>query len=180
MKTGTPGFSLAEIMIAIGILTFAIFGLVSMLPVGMNLAQNSTEEIQGANLISAIVSDLQSSPPSADASACFKLKPLPWMENGAGSIVPNSAITAGKPYVFYFSDGQTVVASNARYRVTVQYTRVPGQPDPSGNVLPLGSPAAIEAIAVVTWPAAVDPFTAVANANPPQGQVETYLTFPRP
>lgn len=182
MSRAHSGFSLAEVMIAVGILTFAIIGLVTMLPLGLNLAQNSTEEIQAANLISAVACDLQSTPAENSESSNFKLKPIPWRQTVVdGPVAPDSTITTGESCFFYFADGQTPVSDpgKARFRLTIQYVRVPGQPESgTGELLPLGSPASMEAIAVVSWPVAAEPL--LSSGVPPQGQVEAYLTFPRP
>lgn len=181
MRPRSPGFSLVEVVVAIGILTFAIIGLVSMLPLGLNLAQNSTEESQAANLISAIASDLKSTPQTETASTYFKIGPLPWQTIGTGGIAPSSTIQVGKDYTYFFADGQTSVptsADKALYRLTLRYTRVPGQPDPmSADPVPAGT--TIEALVVVSWPAAVSALPAAGKASS-QGQVDAYLTFPVP
>lgn len=178
----SAGFSLAETVIAIGVVTFAILGLVSMLPLGLNLAHNSTEEIQAADLISAITADLRNTPSSSPESVCFEIRPLPWQQNsGSGGDRPNPSIEIGRDYVFYFDPDRVVLSSEstrARYRVTLRYTRIPGQADPFSEEMQAGTSDAVEAIAIVSWPAAIAPFS--MDEATPLGQVETYLTFLKP
>jgi len=149
-------FSLVEVVMAIGIVAFAIMGVVAMLPVGLKEARNATEEIRAANLSSLVAEDLKSLPSTNSATPILGLSPLP----GAAGMQTNTN------YVFFASDAGLLVSSvaDARYRITLRYTR---------NV-PL---AAIEGLLVVSWPPGAAPF---ASSNRPLGQVETYLTFVRP
>lgn len=165
---GRSGFSLVEVVLAIGIISFAMVILVALLPTGLQLARKSTEETSALNLASAISSDLQSTPLASAQSVNFKIAPLPWTSNASLAVVPNSAIALNTDYVFYANEGQGVVsAADARYRVTLRYTQVPGK---SAGV-PLGSPASIEALLKVSWPPA---------ATNGQGQIESYLVFAKP
>jgi type II secretory pathway pseudopilin PulG len=54
-------FSLVEIVIAIGVATFALVTILSLLPVGLRTAQQSRNQSRAAYLAEQIVSDLRSS-----------------------------------------------------------------------------------------------------------------------
>jgi len=174
------GFSLVEVVLALGIAAFAVLAVVALMPVGLHLAQNSTEQNQASNLLSAIASDLENCPPANPATPCFAIAPTPW-HTGASGVVPVPDATVGTDYLFYASDGQTVTAArgaDSRYRVTLRYTRIPGQsgavPDDAPSAT---SPAPVEALLTVSWPPAADIQSATV---PPQGRVEAVLAFPKP
>ena len=169
---GRSGFSLIEVVLAIGVVSFALMALVALLPMGLRLARNSTEEMRAIYLISAVSSDLASAPLSSAGSANFHIAPTPWATNADRAVVPNPTVNLNTDYLFYAGEGQTVSdvpSSDARYRITLRYTRVPGKT----MDVPVTSPSSIEAMLMVSWPAA-------AGATNLEGRVETYLVFPKP
>jgi uncharacterized protein (TIGR02598 family) len=175
-------FSLVEVVVAIGIVAFAILALVALLPIGLHAVRNSTEEIQAANLISVISSDLKDTSPTNETSAYFQLDPIPWKRDVAATVAgANPSIVVGQNYTFYFKDGQGLTsAGDARYRVTLRYTRVPGKASIVGDTPLAGGSSVIEALVMVSWPALVDPFPGASGGPTAQGHVEAYLTFSRP
>jgi type II secretory pathway pseudopilin PulG len=50
----TYGFSLVEVVIAIGIVSFAILGVIGLLPVGLKTVRNANEEAGAANVLNGI------------------------------------------------------------------------------------------------------------------------------
>jgi len=56
----TLGFSLVEVVMAIGIASFALLAVVGLLPVGMKSAQNASEQAAAANAINSIANALRS------------------------------------------------------------------------------------------------------------------------
>lgn len=171
-QPGGSGFSLVEVVLAIGVISFAMVALIALLPRGLQIAKNSTEETRALNLATAIQSDLQSTPLSSAKSINFQVAPIPWVLNASQAATPNPVIDLNTDYVFYASEGQSASAAgaaDARYRITLRYTQVPGK---SSNV-PVSSPSSIEALLKVSWP----PSAAVTNA---QGQIESYLVFAKP
>src|ERR1700754_1592668 len=51
------GFSLIEVVLALGVLSFAILSIVALLPIGLQTNRDSYEESVGTNLIAAMVAD---------------------------------------------------------------------------------------------------------------------------
>lgn len=56
------GFSLVEVVIAMGIFSFAIVVIISLLPAGMNLDRKSEDESYAVNALSAIIGDRIATP----------------------------------------------------------------------------------------------------------------------
>ncbi len=54
------GFSLIEVVLALGVLSFAILSIMALLPMGLQTNRDSYEESVGTNLIGAMVADWQS------------------------------------------------------------------------------------------------------------------------
>lgn len=61
-RTLGAGFSLVEVVIALGIAVFALVAVVGLLPVGFAMARESEEESRAVNLLSSVVADRLSSP----------------------------------------------------------------------------------------------------------------------
>jgi Tfp pilus assembly protein PilV len=59
-KTCTSGFSLVEVVMALGIASFALLAVVGLLPVGMKSAQDAREQAAAANVINSIANALRS------------------------------------------------------------------------------------------------------------------------
>jgi len=173
-------FSLVEVTLAIGIVAFAVLALVALLPVGMQASRNASEEHRAIDLLTALAADLRQSQVTG-TSAQFGIAPTPWVSGTSGGIEPNSRLAAGTPFVYFASEGQEISAttnSETRYRVTLRYTRAPGQVDQAtSQSLPLYSRAPAEATLTVSWPPAIALNSTTAE---PSGRVDLYLVFPRP
>ncbi len=50
----SAGFSLVEVVIAAGVVSFVIFGVIGLLPVGIREFQNATCEAAGADVLSSL------------------------------------------------------------------------------------------------------------------------------
>jgi uncharacterized protein (TIGR02598 family) len=61
-KSPVRGFSLIEIVLALGIVSFAIVGIMGLFPVAMKSAQESQRETRAAQIARGIFDDLQSLP----------------------------------------------------------------------------------------------------------------------
>lgn len=62
MKSPLRAFSLIEIVLALGIVAFAVVGIMGMLPVAMKSAQESQRETRAAQIARRIFDELQSLP----------------------------------------------------------------------------------------------------------------------
>ena len=55
----SPGFSLVEVVIAIGIVSFAILGIVGLLPAGLKTVKNANENAGAANVLNAVAESIR-------------------------------------------------------------------------------------------------------------------------
>jgi len=58
-QTGSPGFTLIEIVLAIGILSFALVGILGLFPVALETARESKEETMMAQIAQSIEADIR-------------------------------------------------------------------------------------------------------------------------
>jgi uncharacterized protein (TIGR02598 family) len=63
-----PAFSLVEVMIAIGVVAFALLSLLALLPLGLRIEKESAEESAAVNLLAAIRADLRNSAESGPST----------------------------------------------------------------------------------------------------------------
>lgn len=59
------GFSLVEVVLALGVIAFAIVGIMGLFPVAMRAAQESQRETRATLIARQILTDLESSPPGS-------------------------------------------------------------------------------------------------------------------
>ena len=145
-------FSLVEVVIALGIVSFALLTIVALLPLGLTSESNSNHETAAVDLMHGLVSDLALTPLANTSSIRFGITPL-----------PGNAINSTPPSTNYVtSDLQiTNVASAATYRVVLHY--YPANTS-TGQLTPPG------ALIQIFWPA--------VSQNSFQGSYESYTTFP--
>ncbi len=143
-------FSLVEVVLALGIATFAILAIIALLPVGIKSTKDSLDETGALNVLSEVIADRRATPFSQSST----LYQLPALTNTLLSPVTN-----------YFgindnnrSTGTTL--TQARYRVDcVVIPPISGRLDP------------YQAYLKVTWP---------AGNTTNGGYLETVVTFPHP
>jgi len=178
-----PGFSLVEVVLAIGVMVFVIFTLLALLPLGLKSNQISAEETRAINILSVMEADLRNTHPLANGgrSALYVL-PLPYAFSGGGEIF-NTGLQLGTV------TGNTVLldgreqpasspASRARFQATVIYCV-----RPSTNAL-----GTMQARLIVNWPS-VDlqsiasesqKIAALTDPGKVSGHVEAAVSFPHP
>jgi uncharacterized protein (TIGR02598 family) len=59
IMTHPAGFSLVEVVVAIGIVAFGMLAVVGLLPTGLKIARNSAEQAQAANLVAALAESVR-------------------------------------------------------------------------------------------------------------------------
>lgn len=154
-KLTRAGFSLVEISLALGIATFCLVAIFSLLAVGLRGNLESSEETVATGILSQVAADLRSCPTSSPPGAAtntaqFKIA-IP-----ANPV--NSEISASP---LYFGDANyqgTAAESNSRFRVEITFLA-------NG-----ATNAATLALLKVAWPAAA------TNAT---GTVETLVAMDR-
>jgi len=82
MRRGASGFSLVEVAIALGIVAFGLVAVLGLLPVGLNLAKDSSDEVIAVNIMAAISADLKSAEPSEVQSRRYQI-PLDHANDGS-------------------------------------------------------------------------------------------------
>lgn len=104
------GFSMVEVALALGVSTFVIVTLIALLPIGLQVAQESYEETQMTSILRVICADRQATDPASPSNR-FNIPafPLP-----AGS---------SQPFLYEFWMGRNMevlgsaAAPGAAYRV---------------------------------------------------------------
>jgi uncharacterized protein (TIGR02598 family) len=145
----SPGFSLVEVTLAVGVAAFCLIALFGLLPLGLQTNQNAISQTAAASVLSSVVADLRATPKANPTSPLYE-------------------VTFGTAKVLYFdgegrSVGPTDPNANPRYRLTITF--------PAG---PAGALAPTFASLKITWPAMADPGTTT-----PMGFVETFAAFDR-
>lgn len=137
-------FSLIEVVLAVGVISFALVGIIGLFPVAMQSALDSQRETQVALIARSLFSELQRV--NEDAAYITETEPGKSLDQGRTQTVNLS--TAGNSGPFFFNaDGQMVTgATDATYSATVTVDRT-GQPDGLSRVdveiaVPANSPPA--------------------------------------
>jgi len=139
-KFEKSGFTLIEITMAIGIVSFAFMALIALFPMGLQSEKTSDNETSCINLMHSLIADIAATPVSKagganTASGRFGLAPLP-----ANVTTPISVTT-------YFNDSQQkIAAAGAVYRVVMTYypakTTTAGAYASPGVLIQIFTPAA--------------------------------------
>ncbi|HEY8995577.1 MAG TPA: hypothetical protein VIM71_12990 [Lacunisphaera sp.] len=71
-KRSTTAFSLVELSIALGVITFCLLTIIGLLAIGVNSTHSSTTQTGATNILTAVTSDLQAVPNVTPASGSAK------------------------------------------------------------------------------------------------------------
>ena len=85
---GVAAFSLVEVVVALGIFTFALVAIVGLFFVGLNTSKESSDQIQGANFASLLISTRRALP--TNVIAYFSLPPLNVQYSATGTYLTNT------------------------------------------------------------------------------------------
>jgi uncharacterized protein (TIGR02598 family) len=86
-------FTLVEVVVALGIFSFALVAIVGLFMVGINTSKESSDQIQAANFASLLISSRRALPTNAIAN--FALPPLNVPYSSAGTyLTGNSGVAA--------------------------------------------------------------------------------------
>lgn len=144
------GFSLIEVCLAVGIVGVCVASMQGLLPAGIRIARDTTEQTACATMLSAVASDLRYTPSSSGTSPKY------------GITIPTSGQSSSTN--IYLSEDGTMMPSptGARFGVAVSMNNAP-----STTVSSLTT-ARIK----VYWPPQ-------SSVDKPQGSVETMASFNR-
>lgn len=126
-------FSLIEVVLAVGVISFALVGIIGLFPVAMQSALDSQRETQVAFIARSLISEIQRIDGDKAYVTVTTANPTGEREGlDAGDLVTINLSTASTtPTEFFFDDAGGMVASNAtsalyRADVTVDRTGQPG------------------------------------------------------
>lgn len=127
VKRSLRGFSLVEVVIAIGVVSFAIVAILGVFPVGLNTGRSAQNETRATQIAQDILASLVSQAPSTYPN-CTIRQPA---TSTASDFTYNVALNAAATYDFAAdNDGHLVVpvaGSNYPFQVTLLIA-----PDPPG------------------------------------------------
>jgi Tfp pilus assembly protein PilV len=135
----TAAFSLLEVVIALGVITVGIVGVLAVFPAALQTGHSAQDETRAAHIAQSVFGSMVAQAPSQFSALRFPLSD--------GTLSPSINLTTSSSYTLYAgNDGQlTSSVTNAAYGITI-YTNnsVPGFTDPA---------SANEVTVRVAWPA---------------------------
>ena len=145
------GFSLVEVVIALGITAFCLVAVFGLLPIGLNVNRDSVQQTEAANLVSLIDGDLRSAPKGTNAKSPNHQIAIPDHPTAAPVTLP--------PIFLNEAAAALPSAAGAKYRFTLTFGAASGR-----NATPISI--------LVTWPAE-------AGANTAAGRFSIISTLDR-
>ncbi len=143
------GFSLIEVVLALAIMSFCLIVLLGLLPLSLATIKNASEETTGINVVSTVVSDLKSTPATAQTSPTYQLS------------LPTATSSGNQSQTIYLDQSggalPNATSAGARYKVTV-------------TLSPPSLQNTITGLAKLSWPAQA------VNASP---AVEVFFALNR-
>jgi uncharacterized protein (TIGR02598 family) len=107
---GLSSFTLVEVVIALGIFSFAIVAIVGLFAVGIDTNKESSEQIQAADVASLLISTRRAVPTSTIAN--FALPPLNVQYSSTGTYLTNESgvatdgtLTGARTYNLFYQIG---------------------------------------------------------------------------
>jgi prepilin-type N-terminal cleavage/methylation domain-containing protein len=156
------GFTLVEVVIALAILVFAGFGLVSLLAVGLQSNRDSREQLQAATLAEFYCSVRRAAPTTSftGTSSPEPNFPIPVLSTTAGNL-------SSPTYVTWDGAATTLTSGNARFGLLYNITA-------PANYVPSTSPGIATMYLCIFWP----PQASTTSAG--TGHFELTTTFALP
>lgn len=136
-------FSLVEVTLALGIISFSLLAIFGLLTTGLRLSHTASEQTASVGILSAAAADLRATPKTVSTSVQFGIA-LPATPGG------NSTTT-----LYFDSTGQSSTGLNGSSRYRLVVTFVPNA----------GTSSATLATLRLTWPAAAAPTNANTEAS---------------
>ena len=159
----TRGFSLVEVVLALGVVAFCLFAILGMFPVALKTQQASVNQTTANEILGQILADLRADVRLPPGQASKE-------QNSGFNLHGHWAAQATPDTIYFTNDGDQTPAggvnvgsppSDAVFRAKITY------------LFPPTSTTSLADIAV-TWPAQIDPATGV-----PAGKVETFIAVNR-
>jgi hypothetical protein len=115
------GFSLVEVVLALGVTSISLLSLLALLPVGLSTSSAAIEQTAANGLLTAVLADLQAIPPTQPRGAMTQAT-----QSRYGLVIPASEpiTTSSTITTLYFSAGgqcSNYVQEDSSYRLTLTY-----------------------------------------------------------
>jgi type II secretory pathway pseudopilin PulG len=136
---GQGAFSLIEIVLAIGVISFALVGILGLFPVALDAATSSQRETQAVLLARTIFSDLKST--TATNTYLVKKKDFKPDANSPDDLIKVNLSIPGTYVLAYDMDGVPLGEYAGKFDAGVPNSAFLAQVDVTTNNLPLGSSA---------------------------------------
>jgi uncharacterized protein (TIGR02598 family) len=165
IRGGRRGFSLVEVVLSLGIVTFCSMTLIALIPVGLTANKLSREQIIALNLCRSIESDLKATSSTGTTDPIYGIAMPVAGATGTATLYDTYASGTGVSFSKTYN-------STSEYRFTITLT---GPPTTSPN-----DPVNVQIQG--TWPAAIVPATPFSGQiNPPNvvGAVNLDVTINR-
>jgi type II secretory pathway pseudopilin PulG len=134
------GFSLVEVVIALGITAFSLVAVFGLLPVALNTNRDSVQQTEAADLLSLLEADIRSAPRGPGA-----------ISPALGVRIPDhptpAAVTLGP---IFMDEGGTAVSSaaSAKFRVSLTFGPAHGRNATPVQILVTWPPEALSDLAI--------------------------------
>jgi uncharacterized protein (TIGR02598 family) len=162
MAVAARGFSLVEVVIAIGVVAFALLAVLGLLPVALGTNRDATLETEAANIAALLESDIRSTSRQFNPDGSRKSS----TDGSPIYGIPFDGRNASEVELFLDEGGSRNDASGTaytgrtgKYRITVRFSPASGR-----NAIPL--------VILVTWPAQL-------NAADASGRFEMMTSLDR-
>jgi uncharacterized protein (TIGR02598 family) len=162
----TAGFSLVEVVLALGVAAFCLIAVMGMLPAGLNVQQNSIEQTTASRIMNTIFVDLRANvrlPPGQASKSQEGTLGLGLTGHWAQVATPDTLFfdNAGKQLGTASNQTDPAAPAGAVFRAKITY------------LFPPNASTSVAKI-IVSWPAAV-----ILTTGTPAGSVETYIAINR-
>jgi len=120
----TAAFSLVEVVMAIGIVSFSLILLVALLPIGLKSNRDSMQESLAVNLLQSMIADRQASAFFTN-SAIYNLPSIANVTNmisGTNFIMENCVTTNAQPTVARYCVTYTIYPATNIYSMATNYS----------------------------------------------------------
>jgi uncharacterized protein (TIGR02598 family) len=142
-------FSLVEVALALGLVTYCLVAVSGLLSIGISSDQISNQQTVVSNLVKAVISDLHATSVNTGTSSFLTSPQFGFQIPNAGQV---NAVSS--PQTVYFTEGANVTgvmgssySTDARYRVSVAFIPPASSNTRAGTSLRI----------LATWPALADP-----------------------
>lgn len=177
-------FSLVEVALALGVAGFCLVAVIGLVPVGVDTAQQASDQAAASSILSHVLADLRATPalpeqPAQPPGSPEDTKtvsrqyalPIPYNKASTTAAAPVFAYFGNSADEFFYpsqtptSTSTPPVGGGSRYRLSVQFLPTAGGRTATGVRL------------MVSWPASVDPFSPTNGR--PTGRVQIFAALDR-